>query len=208
MIPTTKDFSVSIIFVLWQPTDGGEFAQSVQDKPPIRGQEILLTHFRLRPGSKSITRKLKRPFPDSVTFFAVVQALIAKNPLGCTSYYTLRGNFPPIMPVRERYTAKFVYLAGTGKQVGTSSEVYDSLEGYETGIASMITNIANIASHRGKVKHLKESDLFSVTLKCHNPSGELFFMSLARDKITVSSCTDDTIRRRVEVWADSVPELH
>ena len=111
------------------------------------------------------------------------------------------------MPVRERYTAKFVYLDANGKQVGTSSEVYDSLEGYETGIASMITNMANIASHRGKVKHLKESDLFSVTLKCHDPSGELYFLSLARDRITVSSYTDDAIRKRVEVWADSVPEL-
>jgi len=111
------------------------------------------------------------------------------------------------MPVRERYTAKFVYQNGNRKQVGTSSEVYDSIEGYETGIASMITNMANIASHRGKVKHLKESDLFSVTLKCHDPSGELYYLSLARDRITVSSYTDDVIRKRVEQWADSVPEL-
>jgi hypothetical protein len=111
------------------------------------------------------------------------------------------------MPVRERYTAKFVYHNGNGKQVGTSSEVYDSIEGYETGSASMITNMANIASHRGKVKHLKKSDLFSVTLKCHDPSGELYFLSLARDRITVSSYTDDAIRTRVELWADSMPEL-
>jgi len=111
------------------------------------------------------------------------------------------------MPVRERYTAKFVYLDGNGKQVGTGSEVYDSIEGYETGIASVITNMANIASHRGKVVHLKEADLFSVTLKCHDPGGELYFLSLARDRITVSSFTDDTIRKRVERWADSVPAL-
>lgn len=111
------------------------------------------------------------------------------------------------MAVRERYTAKFVYLDGDKKQVGTSSEVYDSLEGYETGIASMITHMANIASHRGKVKHLPEADLFSVTLKCHDPGGELYFLSLARDRITISSYTDDAIRKRVETWADSVPEL-
>jgi hypothetical protein len=166
-----------------------------------------MTHFRLRPGSKSATRKLKHPFPDITTFSAVARALITGNPLGCTSYYAIRRNFPPIMPVRERYTAKFVYLNGSGKQVGTSSEVYDSLEGYETGTASIITNMANIAAHRGKVKHLRDSDLFSITLKCHDPSDELYFLSLARDKITVSSYTDDAIRRRVEVWADSVPEL-
>lgn len=166
-----------------------------------------MTHFRLRPGSKSATRKLKHPFPDSATFSTVVKALITQNPLGCTSYYAIKRNFPPVMPVRERYTAKFVYLDRTGKQVGTSSEVYDSIEGYGKGIASMITNMANISAHRGTVKHKKESDLFSVTLKCHDPSGELYFLSLARDRITVSSCTDDAIRKRVEVWADCVPEL-
>jgi hypothetical protein len=111
------------------------------------------------------------------------------------------------MPVRERYTAKFVYLDTNDKQVGTSSEVYDSLEGYETGSASMITNMSNIAAHRGKVKHLREADLFSVTLKCHDPSGELYFVSLARNRITVSSYTDDAIRKKVEAWADSVPAL-
>ena len=152
-------------------------------------------------------RILKHPFPDITAFSEVVKALLARNPLGCTSYYIQRRNFQPVMPVRERYTAKFVYLDTNDKQVGTSSEVYDSLEGYETGSASMITNMSNIASHRGKVKHLWEADLFSVTLKCHDPSGELYFLSLARNRITVSSYTDDAIRRKVEVWTDSVPAL-
>jgi hypothetical protein len=179
----------------------------VQDNLTLQRAGDTMTHFRLRPGSKSATRKLKHPFPDIATFSAVVRAFLAGNPLGCTSYYALQKNFPPVMPVRERYTAKFVYFDGNGKQVGTSSEVYDSPEGYETGTASMITNMANIAAHRGKVKHLWESDLFSLTLKCHDPSGELYFLSLARDKITVSSYTDNAIRKRVEVWADSVPAL-
>jgi hypothetical protein len=173
----------------------------------ITGGLSVMTHFRQRPGSKSATRKLKHPFPDITAFSAVIQALRLKNPLGCTSYYIQKRNFPPVVPVREQYTAKFVYLDTKGKQVGTSSEVYDSLEGYETGIASMITNMANIASHRGKIVHRKDADLFSVALKCHDPSGELYFLSLARNRITVSSYTDDTIRRKVEMWAESVPEL-
>lgn len=166
-----------------------------------------MTHFRSQPGSKSATRILKHPFPDIAAFSAIVRALQLKNPLGCTSYHAKKRVFPPVMPVRERYTAKFVYLGGNKKQVGTSSEVYDSVEGYETGSASMITNMANIASHRGKVAHIKEADLFSVTLKCHDPGGEFYFISLARNRITVSSYTDDAIRRKVEDWADTIPEL-
>jgi hypothetical protein len=168
---------------------------------------ITMTHFRRKPGSGSATHWLKHPFPDIAAFSAVVQALRLKNPLGCTSYSTAKRTFPPVMPVRERYTAKFVYLDVNGKQVGTGSEVYDSVDGYETGIASVISNMANIASHRGKVKHLPKADLFSVTLKCHDPGGELYYVSLARDRITVSSYTDDAIGKRVERWADSVLDL-
>jgi len=166
-----------------------------------------MTHFRQRTGTKSATHLLKHPFPDIGAFTAVVQALRLKNPLGGTSYFAHRRNFPPVIPVRERYTAKFVYLDKNSKQVGTGSEVYDTAEGYETGIASMISNLANIASHRGKIVHIKDADLFSVTLKCHDECGEFYYLSLARDRITVSSYTDEAIRKRVEIWSDSVPEL-
>jgi len=67
--------------------------------------------------------------------------------------------------------------------------------------------MANIASHRGKVKHIPAADLFSVTMKCHDLDGELYFLSIARDRITLSSYTDDAIRKRVEKWSDSVPAL-
>jgi hypothetical protein len=157
-----------------------------------------MTHFRQKPGTKSATHLLKHPFPDIGAFTAIVQALCMKNPLGCTTYYARRRNFQPVMPVRERYTAKFVYFDNNGKQAGTSSEVYDSAGGYDTGVASMISNLANIASYRGKLVHLRDADLFSVTLKCHDEGGDLYFLSLARDRITVSSYTDDAIRKRVE----------
>jgi hypothetical protein len=166
-----------------------------------------MTHFRQKSGSRSASKRLKHPFPDIATFSAVVRNLIMKNPLGCTSYFAQRRNFPPIMSVRERYTAKFVYLDAKGKQVGISSEVYDSAVGYEIGRASMITNMANIAAHRGKIVHHPDADLFSAILKCHDPSGELYFVSLTREKITVSSYTDDAILKTVEKWAGTVPEL-
>jgi hypothetical protein len=76
------------------------------------------------------------------------------------------------------------------------------------GIAAVISNIANIASHCGKVKHTPAADHFSVLLKCHDSEGELYFLSLARDRLTLSSYTDDRIRKNVEKkWTDGVPEL-
>jgi hypothetical protein len=163
--------------------------------------------FTPKPGSLSSYRILKHPIPDIETFDSIVRTLVRSNPLGCTSYFSLRKNYPPVKVVREMYTAKFAYTTPGEKRIGTSSEVYDSVEGYETGIAAMISNMANLAAHRGKIRHRKDADLFSVILKCHDPNDGIYFISLARRRVTVSSYTDDAIRKKVEAWAESVPEL-
>lgn len=163
--------------------------------------------FKPKPGTKSAVHILKKPFADIAAFNAVVQSLVLQNPLGCTSYFTVKKNHPPVVRVRERYTAKFVYLDAKGKQIGSSSEVYDSVEGYQDGIHAILSNMANIAAHRGKAGHMPGADHFSVILKCHNPDGELFFVSLARDRITVASYTDNAILKKVEAWTASEPAL-
>ncbi len=166
-----------------------------------------MAHFNQRPGTKSAFHRLKKPFPDITAFDAVVRSLIMDNPLGCTSYFGGRKNHPPVEKVREMYTAKFVYETPDGKRNGTGQEMYDSVEGYRYGIAAVVSNMANIAAHRGKARHIPGADLFSVILKCHDPGGELYFLSIARDRVTVSSYTDDGIRKLVGRWTDGVPAL-
>jgi hypothetical protein len=166
-----------------------------------------MRQFRQRAGTKSAVCRLENAFPDIIAFDEVVRSLILKNPLGCTSYRTVKRNHPPVEIAREMYTAKFVYLDPDGKQIGIGLDRYNSIEGYQTGIAAVISNMANIASHRGKVKHVPAADLFSVLLKCHDADGEMFFLSIARNRITLSSYTDDSIRKRVNQWTDSVPAL-
>jgi hypothetical protein len=163
--------------------------------------------FRVKPGTTSTFRRLKSPIADIAAFDEIIQTLIHRNPLGCISYYARQRHHPPVEKLREMYTAKFEYRNGREKRIGTTIEMYDSVEGYETGVAAVISNMANIASHRGKVRHRKKADLFSVMLRCHDPNGEMYFLSLARDRVTVSSYTDDEIRRRVERWTDGVPGL-
>jgi hypothetical protein len=166
-----------------------------------------MRHFRQKPGTKSAMHILKRPFPDITAFNAVIRSLIMTNPLGCTSYWIKRKNNQPVGKVREMYTAKFVYEDAMQKRVGVGHETYDSIEGYQLGIAAVISNMANIVAHRGRPRHLPDADHFSVILKCHDPNGELYFLSLARDRVTVSSYTDDAIKKKVEMWTDSVPAL-
>jgi hypothetical protein len=163
--------------------------------------------FKRRPGTKSAYRPLKVPFADIAAFDETIRSLFLNNPLGCTSYFLKKRHIPPVQKVREMYTAKFEYRNEQKKRIGTTIEMYDSVEGYETGIASVISNMANIASHRGKPRHLPAADLFAVTLKCHDPNGELYYLNLARDRMTVSSYSDDDILRKVRTWEKSVPAL-
>ncbi|MCK9579043.1 MAG: hypothetical protein M0Q92_01165 [Methanoregula sp.] len=163
--------------------------------------------FTPKPGTKSAVHHVKTPFPDIIAFDAIIRSLVLNNPLGCTSYMSAKKNHPPVEKVREMYTAKFTYLNPDGKLIGRGLDMYDSVEGYEEGISAVISNLANREAHRGKVRHTRETDHFSVLLKCHDANGELYFLSMARDRVTVSSYTDDAIRKRVEAWTDSVPAL-
>jgi hypothetical protein len=166
-----------------------------------------MRYFKPKTGTRSATRILQTPFADITAFTRVVQSLVLTNPIGCTSYRSIKKAHPPLEIVREMYTAKFVYTNEKGKRVGTGQEMYDSVDGYELGVAAMISNMANIAAHRGRVRHIADADHFSVILKCHDPAGRLYFLSIARDRVTVSSYTDDEILRQVERWADGVPAL-
>jgi hypothetical protein len=67
--------------------------------------------------------------------------------------------------------------------------------------------MANIASHGGKPRHTSGADLFSVTLKCNDPKSGLYFLSITRDRVTLSSYNDDGIQKRVGKWANGVPGL-
>lgn len=161
-----------------------------------------MRQFTPKTGTKSAVCILDRPFADIGSFIAVVQELTQKNPLGCMSYWTRKKYHPPVVIVRERYTAKFVYEDTEKKQIGSSSEVYNSVVGYEEGIHAVMANMANTTAHRGRVRHIPGSDHFSVILKCHDTGGEFFFLSLARDRITVASYTNDAIRKNVAQWTD------
>lgn len=166
-----------------------------------------MSSFNQRAGSKSAVHFLKKPLPDITAFDAIVRSLVSNNPLGCTSYYYRRKNHPPIEKVREMYTAKFLYEGPDGKRVGTGQETYNSVEGYQYGVAAVLSHMANFAAHGGKGRHIPDQDLFSVILNCHDPGGEVYFLALSRDRITVASYEDDAVRENVEVWTDSVPAL-
>jgi hypothetical protein len=176
--------------------------------PQIRIKVLItMAVFKEKTGNKSAVLYPKTPFPDIGAFSALVRDIILKNPFGCTSYMTGRKNHPPVEKIREMYTAKFVYLDKDRVQVGSGSEIYHTLDGYEDGIAAVVSNTANALAHGGKAKHTPDADLFSVTLQCHDPDGTFWFLSIARDRVTISAYTNDEVKNRVGAWAKTVPAL-
>lgn len=180
-------------------------------KEPAPGNKtvlIAMAAFRKKYEKRSAVLYLKTPFPDIGAFSAFVKDIVLKNPFGCISYMTGRKNHPPVEKIREMYTAKFVYVDAGHRQVGSGSDIYRSLEGYEDGIAAVVSNTANALAHGGKARHLPASDLFAVTLQCHDPDDTLWFLSVARDRVTITGYKDDEVKKRVDAWARDIPALN
>jgi hypothetical protein len=156
---------------------------------------------------RSAVRKLADPITDVAAFNTIVQSVITTNPFGCVSYMNSGVNHQPVEKSKESYTAKFLYQDSDAKRVGTSSETYNTMAGYNAGIGAVLANTANSTAHGGTGIHDTESDTYSVSLKCHDPNGELYFVNISRNQVTLTSYSDDSIRTRVETWADGVTAL-
>ncbi|MFA7302879.1 MAG: hypothetical protein WC015_00085, partial [Methanoregula sp.] len=93
------------------------------------------------------------------------------------------------------------------KNVGTSTEKYNTIAGFNAGIALLMADTDLATAHGGTIIHDPEEDSYSATLKCHDANGELYFVNFARDQLSVSSYSDDAILAKVETWADTVTAL-
>jgi hypothetical protein len=156
---------------------------------------------------KSAIRTLANPIADVNTFNGIVQSIITTNPFGCIPYMGGGINHPPIEKTRETYSARFEYMDTNAKRVGAGSESYNSIAGYNAGIAAVLANSANSTAHGGTPSHNADGDTFSVTLRCHAANGELYFVNIARRQVTISSFEDDAIQNIIETWADGQTAL-
>jgi len=160
-----------------------------------------------RTNIKSAVRTLAEPIADVAAFDAIVQQVILNNTFGCVSYMSGGINHPPVEKTKEAYTAKFVYQDTEAKRIGSGSESYNSITGFTAGIPAVLANTANSTAHGGTPVHDAAADTFSATLKCHDPNGELYFVTFSRQQVSISSYEDDAIRTVIETWSDGVTAL-
>ena len=74
-------------------------------------------------------------------------------------------------------------------------------------MTTILANTALETAMGGTASHDSSEDSFTVTLKGHPASGELFNVRFTRDTVTISSYESDSILTTVETWADTVSEL-
>ncbi len=151
---------------------------------------------------KSAERVLATPFASKAALNTIIGTILADNP--CLSG---GENLPAVQKSAETYTGTIVYENTAGKQIGKISIRAPSSAGFDTAVATILANEALQTAIGGSASHDSSEDGFSVTLKCHAASGELYNVTFKRDKVTVSSFEADSILSTIETWADTIPAL-
>ncbi len=158
--------------------------------------------------TKTAVRDLTVPIADVTSFNTLVESIIADNPFGCVGYTGSDGvPVDPVVRNREHYTAKVNFLDGEGKRVGNVSLQSPTIAAFEANAAEVLANAALATAMGGEAVRNGPGETYYCQLKCHDPSGDDYYVTFTRTTVRLSSYQDDAIRTVVETWADAVGAL-
>ena len=113
----------------------------------------------------------------------------------------------PVEKTRESYTVKLVYQDGDAKTVGTLSDKYSTIAGFNAGATALLASVPVATAHGGTAVRDTDNETYSATIRCHDANGELFTITFSRGRLSLTSYSDEAIRTKVETWADTVAAL-
>jgi hypothetical protein len=166
-----------------------------------------MADFVMKNNTKTAVRELAAPIADVTTFSGIVQGVLSTNPFGCTAYESGGIAQDPVVTSRENYTARILYQNGEAKTIGQITARAGSVAGFSATITEILSNTALSTAMGGDAVRDAENERFLRTLRCHDPSGETYYVTFSRDQLRVSSYSDDAIVALVEAWADTIPAL-
>ena len=159
--------------------------------------------------NKTAVRDLAVPIADVTSFDNLIETVIDDNPFGCVGYTGSDGQ--PVAAVvrnREHYTAKVDFIdEDTGKRVGTVSLQSPSIVAFNANASEVLANTALATAMGGVAERNFGGESYYCQLRCHDPSGDDYYVTFTRKTVRISSYQDDAIRDAVETWADAVPAL-
>jgi hypothetical protein len=156
---------------------------------------------------KTAVRVLANPIEDVAAFNTIVESVLTGNPFECVAYMTAGTNHAGVEKTKEYYVAKVVYQDNEATTVGNESGRYNTIAGFNAGAAAILANATLTSAHGGSPYRDTDNETFSATVKCHDLNGEIYMVTFSRDSVGLTSYSDDSIRTKVETWADTVPAL-
>lgn len=156
---------------------------------------------------KSAVREIASPIADVTAFNTIVQAVLSTNPFGCTAYETSGEQFPAVAKSRENYTARILYEDDEANTVGVVTARAGTVTGFNSAKTAILADTDLATAMGGDPVNDPDGERYAVTLRCHDPSGELYYVSFSRTEVRVTSYEADAILTTVETWADTVPAL-
>lgn len=157
--------------------------------------------------AKSAVRELAVPIADITAFNTLVQDILTNNPFTCTAYEVSGVLQPPVEKSREAYTARILYEDNEARTVGYVTARAGTIAGFAAARTAIMADTDPATAIGGDAINSADDERYSVTLKCHNANGEIYYVAFSRSQITVSSYSDDAILTRVETWAETKPAL-
>jgi len=160
--------------------------------------------------NKSTIRDLTVPIADVTSFNTIIEGVIADNPFGCVGYTTRDGEtIAPIVRNREHYTVKVNFVNETTyKKVGTTSLQSPTIAAFNANASEAMNNTTLATAMGGVAERNFAGETYYCQLKCHDPTGDDYYVTFTRKTVRISSYQDDAIRDTVETWADTVTELN
>ena len=158
--------------------------------------------------NRTAVRDLAVPIADVTAFNNIVKSVIDDNPFGCVGYTTRAGEtVAAVVRNREHYTAKVDFLDDDGKRVGAISIQSPTIAAFDANAAAVMSNAALEAAMGGEAIRNGPAETYYAQLKCHDPTGDDYYVTFTRKTVRISSYQDEAIRNTVEAWADTVTSL-
>ena len=159
--------------------------------------------------TRSALRDLTTPIADVSEFDSLIEMVIADNPFECIGYTRRDGvAVAPVVRNREHYTGKVNFIdENTGKRLGTVSLQSPSIAAFDANIAEVLANTPLATAMGGVAERNFGGESYYAQLRCHDPSGDDYYVTFTRKTVRISSYQDEAIKTAVETWADAVPAL-
>ena len=157
--------------------------------------------------SKSAVRELRYPIASLAVFDGIISAILTTNPWNCIPYQFQGESQPGVVISKQHYIGKVQYQDGMGKVIGSITVNGPTQTGFTSTLNAIEGNVGFEGMIGGSAVRDETTDKYSCTLRCNAASGDLYYVTFARDRVRVTSYEDDSVLADLEVWADGISAL-